>query len=90
MMTKTQLLMTAKMLEMASDTFSNQGCNDLYLENTPENLEFVKDMIACSDFPTDIPYISPDGKGILVMDIDVMDHCRDALIAESRTLEEQS
>lgn len=91
MITKTQLLITVRMLEMASDTFSNNGCNDFYLENTPENLEFVKSMIAHSDFPTDSPYISHDGKRILTMDTDVMDYCRSVLmtLVRSKSLEEQ-
>ncbi len=77
MLTKTQLLMTAKMLELASDTFSNHGCNDFYLENTPENLEFVKEMYYSGISPG--IYISSDKQRILVMDTHIMDYCRNIL-----------
>ena len=32
------------LLEIASDEFSNHGCNDYELDNTPENRELVKSM----------------------------------------------
>lgn len=32
----------ARLLEMASDEFSNHGCNDFEIPNTPENNELVK------------------------------------------------
>lgn len=80
MLTKTQLIMTAKMLEMASDTFSNHGCNDFYMENTPENHEFVKEIYAYIGIPLDSIYISPGGKRILVIDTHVMDYCQSILL----------
>lgn len=87
MLTQTQLLMTAKMLEIASDTFSNHGCNDFYLDNTLENHEFVKEMYAYIGILTDSIYICPDRKQILVMNTHIMDYCRNILL---KTAEEQS
>lgn len=39
----TALLETAgRLLEMASDSYSNHGCNDFYLPDTPENRELLR------------------------------------------------
>jgi hypothetical protein len=35
----------ADLLELAGDEFSNHGCNDYSLPNTPENLEFMNAML---------------------------------------------
>lgn len=63
------------MLEMASQVFGNHGCNDFVMENTPENLAFVRDMIVDGDEPDDQPSISADGKKIYLMDWMIMDYC---------------
>lgn len=78
-MTKTQLTVIAAMLDMAADEFSNHGCNDYELPNTPENLEFVRTMIAASDYPDDEPHLSSDGARIYLMDWMVMRYCEDLI-----------
>lgn len=40
-MTKAQMKLAAELLEVASDHFSNHGCNDYEIENTPENREWL-------------------------------------------------
>ena len=77
-MNETQRKITAEMLDIASDEFIRHGCNDFALDNTPENLQFIKDMIAQSDYPEDEPMIC-DGE-ILTMDWIVMRYCRDLLL----------
>ena len=42
MFTKTELEVMAKLLELASDQFSNHGCNDFELPNTPQNVALLK------------------------------------------------
>lgn len=87
MITKTQLIMTAEMLERASDSFSNHGCNDFYLENIPENYEFVKEVYIYIGIHPNSIYITPNKQRIIVMDTHIMDYCRNLLLkaAEEQT-----
>jgi len=39
--TPAMLKFSAELLDLASDEFSNNGCNDFYLKDTPENRELV-------------------------------------------------
>lgn len=64
----------AQLLELAADDFSNHGCNDLELDNTPDNLAFVRGMIAASDDPGDVPQLGIGDTSILVSDFRVMRH----------------
>ena len=73
-LTKAQIYIITELLEMASEEFSNHGCNDYTLENTPENLEFVKEA------EIDTPNISKDGKKIYTCDTSMMQHSRDLLL----------
>jgi len=41
---KTQAIIMSQLLDIASDTFSNHGCNDFKLDATPENIQFIKNM----------------------------------------------
>lgn len=82
-LTPTQCQIAAKMLRLAADEFSNHGCNDYELPNTPNNLEFVNGMIAASDYPGDSPHISRDGKSIYLMDWQVMIYCAELLLRDS-------
>lgn len=41
MLTKSQLLLAAELLEFASESFSNRVCNDYVIEDTPENREWL-------------------------------------------------
>ncbi len=56
------------LLDHAADEFSNHGCNDMEIENTPENLQVVRRMIAASDYPEDEPKIVNDGRHICIYD----------------------
>lgn len=69
----------AQMLNLAADQFGNHGCNDFELPNTPENMEFIKRVIAWSDYPEDEPHLHADQ--ILTMDWEVMRYCADVLEA---------
>lgn len=71
----TEARIAADMLKMASDEYGNHGCNDFELPNTPANLEFVRRLIAASDYPEDEPRLSPDGTEIWLMDWSIMDYC---------------
>ncbi len=42
MFTKTELEVMAKLLDLASDEFSNHGSNDFELPNTPQNTDLIK------------------------------------------------
>lgn len=86
-LTKTQLKIAADMLDLAYEEFVNHGCNDYWIDATPDNLKFVHDMIAASDYPEDMPHLSRDGKSILLMEWGIMIYCRDLLrkAAESVT-----
>lgn len=44
MLSKTELQLIAKLLNSASDVFSNHGCNDFELANTPENVNLLRDI----------------------------------------------
>lgn len=44
MTTKTELMVASRLLRLAADEFSNNGCNDFYLEDTPENQKLVRQM----------------------------------------------
>lgn len=67
---------TADLLELASDEFSNNGCNDHYLENTPKNRKFVKNMNKWADnLWEDKEEIEITKDGILTTDWLIMDYC---------------
>ena len=80
MIDKTHMEIASWMLGLASDVFSNHGCNEFTLENTSENIRFVKSMIAHSDFTDCSPNLSSDGKKIHMLDTDVMDYCQNILM----------
>ncbi len=42
MFSKTELEIMARLLEMASNEFTNHGCNDFTLAATPESIALVK------------------------------------------------
>lgn len=71
----TILRIAAEMLDTAAGEFADHGCNDYELPNTPENLAFVKAMIASSDYPNDKPIFNSDKTKICVMDWQVMGYC---------------
>lgn len=43
-LSKLELTLISNCLEMASDEFSNHGCNDMQLANTDENWQLIEDM----------------------------------------------
>lgn len=44
-LTKNELKLISELLKLASDEFSNHGCNDLEIPNTEENKQLLIDMI---------------------------------------------
>jgi hypothetical protein len=76
-LTPTQRKIAAHMLRLAAESYSNHGCNDFELPNTPNNLQFVKDMIAQSDYMEDAPSIH--NGNLLMLDWEVMEYCADLL-----------
>jgi hypothetical protein len=69
---KAQHRILADLLDMANDEFSNHGCNDYELENTPENLAIVTAMekwnTENSGEEPYAPNISNDGTKIYTQD----------------------
>lgn len=86
-MTKTQLEITIAMMDIAIDYLSDSGCNDYYLMNTPDYLEFVKQMIADSDYPSDEPNLSKDQSKIFTTDWLVMRFCQRLLEKQLQEIE---
>jgi hypothetical protein len=43
-MNPTMLKLASELLKMAADEFSNHGCNDFELDDTPENRELIINM----------------------------------------------
>lgn len=76
---RTEARVAADLLDLAADKFSNHGCNDFELPNTPEHLELTRRLIAASDYPEDEPQLSADGTAIYLMDWQVMRYCADVL-----------
>lgn len=74
--------LAAKLLDMASDEFSNHGCNDFELPNTPENYALVESMelwnvSESGEEPNEVN-VSEDGQTIYTMDWYIMSylaHC---------------
>ena len=67
----------AELLEMASDEFSNHGCNDWELPNTPENRALVERAERENSEEQWLEYglnLSPDGTKIYLMDYFLMDY----------------
>jgi hypothetical protein len=81
-MDKLVLKHAAELLRTASEEFSNHGCNDYPLENTPENREFAKKVFktSCGE-DLDVP---DDAKKIFLQDWIVMSYCARVLEAESK------
>lgn len=69
MISKTELEVIAKLLNLASDRFSNDTCNDFELPVTPENLILVKQAEG-----EDEPHVQ--GDSIITNDWVLMDHLR--------------
>jgi len=70
----------AKLLEMASDEFSNHGCNDFDLPNTPENRKLMTAIEIRNSEPEYLKLagielnISKDGKYIFANDSILMSY----------------
>lgn len=77
----------AKLLELASDTFGNHGCNDFELPNTPESLAFITAMMKEDDDESE-PYITKDGSHIITQDSILMSYC--ARLLKGATTDEQA
>lgn len=84
--TRTELFMIADMLEMASEEFGNHISNDMTLDATEENIEFIKQMIAASDYPEDELILSKDKSTIYTTDWMIMNYLRRLAIAKANDL----
>ena len=60
-MKKALFTLTSILLGKAGDEFSFNGCNDFFIDGTPENIAFVKKMIAESNDPDREPRIMKEG-----------------------------
>ena len=72
-LTAAELRLAAMLLEMAGEQFSNHGCNDLKIENTPENAAVVRacDLAGGWDEDVELP-ATQDGATIYANDADLM------------------
>lgn len=53
--TKAEMTHIAKFLDELTDRFGTDGCNDMSVENTPENAQMLRCMIRCSEMePEDV------------------------------------
>lgn len=82
-LTIAQLKLLVDILDLAAGEFSNHGCIDYILDNTPENLELVKDIIASGDYPDDEPHVC--GGKITTGDSIIMRYFIELFLAELRT-----
>lgn len=73
-MTPTQKTIFAQLVKQAADEYSNHGCNDYVLPNTPENIEFVRAMNEALGIDND-PMVSKDGTKIYTGDSDILCYC---------------
>ena len=80
-MNKFHKVLAAKMLDMAADEFSNHGCNDFTLEDTPENRDFYVKMMkeTCGE---DVEVTPSKGK-IYAMDYSIMNYLAGMLEKEA-------
>lgn len=78
-LTKTQLGIAADMLDLAYEEFSNHNYTSFAIENTPQNMEFVQEMIKASERPSDRLRLSDDEQMIYFIDWQAMAYCRDLL-----------
>lgn len=76
---RTEARIAADLLDLAAGEFSNHGCNDYELSNTPEHRDFMRRLIAASDYPEDDVIVSSNGAHLITMDWQVMRYCADVL-----------
>jgi hypothetical protein len=82
--TNTEKRLAAEVLELASDSFSNHGCNDFILADTPGNREFVRAMNVGSGIEGEDAEPNPHNGKLYVQDWMVMSYCARLLKQESR------
>lgn len=70
----------AEMLNLAADEFSNHGCNDYEVPNTPETIALIHRMNAVDGEPDEELYLRPDAR-LYLMDTQVMRYCARVLAA---------
>ncbi len=83
-MTNSQRNLAATFLKQYSDDLGNNGCNDYDMPNTPENYQFVKDMLKWNNGRDEIPRLSPDGETIYTQDFFIASYLADLLIKETK------
>lgn len=80
MMDKTVMALAAKLLEMASDEFSNHVCNDFELQDTPVNRELVLAAEKRNDgLDHDASELNIYNGNICTQDFFLMHYCADVL-----------
>lgn len=77
-MTKSENKVIAELLRLASNTFSNHGCNDFTLPDTEENRNIIAGMGRWADPDEPRPVRVSEGK-IWVQDWMLMDYMADKL-----------
>lgn len=92
-MTKTEAIWIVRFLEDLSDSYSNAGNNDMFMEDTPENRKLAEeandwdkefDLEECIQ----VPYYSKDKiKKIRVKDSTVLGHLREKFMKENSLTE---
>jgi len=78
---ETERALAVQMLRLAADTYSNHGCNDLKLPNTPENRALERAMWAWDEDPgrDENQYSAEDESHIWLMDWAVMRYLADRI-----------
>lgn len=66
-LTPAEARMAATLLDLASDAFSNNTCNDLWMDDTPENRAMIASMqIHMDPSDTDVEEVAPQSDGRLI------------------------
>lgn len=91
MLSESALRLASEMLELASDEFSSHCCNDLVIDNTPENFEFIQDMHNWNErcVSKEKPSVTSEGDKIITMDWFVMSYLSHLLEEEAEQMEDR-
>ena len=83
---KALLNISADMLDMAADEYASHVCNDYEITNTPENLNFVKDMIRSGFMDGEELEGNENDSMLSVSDFNIMSYCAYLLRTEKELL----
>lgn len=73
-LTSAEFKLAADLLERASESFANHGCNDFNLENTKENVDILNDMHQRGGWPKDMLTFDVTKKALGAHDDSLMGH----------------